>query len=206
MRPHYWWLKLLALFWAISARALAQDLASITGTVMDPSGASIPDAQITADNREHGIHRMTSTNSVGEFLVSGLRPGPYSLSIAMLGFEKYRASGIVLRVAQNSRVNVTLQVGAASEEIILSGENVAQVETQSSELAGTITGKQITQLELNGRNFTQLVTLVPGVSGGQDEGFVGIQFLPYSFNGGRLEYTTGKSMGATFWTTAVIKP
>ena len=155
---------------------------------MDPSGASIPDAQITIENREHGIHRMTSTNSAGEFLVSGLRPGPYSLSIAMLGFKKYQAGGIVLRVAQNARANVTLQVGAASEEIIVSGENVAQVETQSPELAGTITGKQITQLELNGRNFTQLVTLVPGVSGGQDEGFVGIQFLPYSFNGGRLEY------------------
>jgi len=188
MRPHNWWLKLLALSWAISARALAQDTASITGTVMDPSGASIPDAQITIENREHGIHRMTSTNSAGEFLVSGLRPGPYSLSIAMLGFKKYQAGGIVLRVAQNARANVTLQVGAASEEIIVSGENVAQVETQSPELAGTITGKQITQLELNGRNFTQLVTLVPGVSGGQDEGFVGIQFLPYSFNGGRLEY------------------
>jgi hypothetical protein len=188
MRHYNWSLKLLALSWAISSCTFAQDTASITGTVMDPSGANIPDAQITVENREHGIYRMTSTNSAGEFLVSGLRPGPYSLSIAAPGFKKYQASEIVLRVAQNARIDVALQVGATSEEITVSGQNAAQVETQSSELAGTITGKQITQLELNGRNFTQLVTLVPGVSGGQDEGFVGIQFLPYSFNGGRLEY------------------
>ena len=181
-------LKFLALSLVISAGAFPQDTASVTGTVTDPTGASIPHAEITADNREHGIHRVTLTNTVGEFLLPALPPGLYSLSIAASGFKKYQVSEIVLRVAQNARINVTLQVGAVSEEITVSGQNVAQVETQSSELAGTITGKQITQLELNGRNFTQLVTLVPGVSGGQDEGFVGIQFLPYSFNGGRLEY------------------
>ena len=182
------WLTLLTFSVAISARAFGQDTASITGTVTDPTGASIPNAEIVVENREHGIHRGTLSNTAGEFLVPGLPVGVYDLMIAAPGFKKYYASEIVLRVAQKARVNVTLQVGSASEQITVSGQNVAQVETQSSELAGTITGKQITQLELNGRNFTQLVTLVPGVSGRQDEGFVGIQFLPYSFNGGRLEY------------------
>ena len=86
---------------------------------------------------------------------------------------------------------LTLQVGAATTEVIVQGENVAQVETQSSELAGTVTGKQITQLELNGRNFTQLVTLVPGVSNqtGQDEAQVGVNGnVGFSMNGGRTEY------------------
>ncbi len=188
MRLRLLWLKLLTLSLAISARVFAQDTASITGTVIDPAGASVPNAHVALENREHGVHRETSTNTAGEFLVPGLPLGSYNLSISAPGFKKYEASKIVLRVAQSARVNVTLQVGAASEEITVSGENTAQVDTQSSELAGTITGKQISQLELNGRNFTQLVTLVPGVSGGQDEGFVGIQFLPYSFNGGRLEY------------------
>jgi hypothetical protein len=172
----------------ISTRAFGQDTASITGSITDASGASIADAQIAVDNHERRIHRTTVTNTSGEFLVPGLSPGSYDLSITVPGFKKYRANEIVLHVAQNARVNVTLQVGSASTQVTVSGQDVAQVETQSSELAGTITGKQITQLELNGRNFTQLVTLVPGVSGGQDEGFVGIQFLPYSFNGGRLEY------------------
>src|SRR6185437_2044954 len=71
------------------------------------------------------------------------------------------------------------------------GSSVAQVETQSSELAGTISGKEVSQLELNGRNFTQLVTLTPGVSNqtGQDEGTVGVYGnVSFSMNGGRVEY------------------
>src|SRR5207245_1206121 len=89
------------------------------------------------------------------------------------------------------RNDVQMQVGAAQETINVEGASVAQVETQSSDLAGTVTGKQITQLELNGRNFTQLVTLVPGVSNqtGQDEGTVGVYGnVAFSVNGGRTEY------------------
>src|SRR5207245_3209989 len=92
------------------------------------------------------------------------------------GFKKFEAKGVILRVGQKARTDIALQVGATSTEVTVEGASVAQVETQSSDLAGTVTGKQITQLELNGRNFTQLVTLVPGVSNqtGQDEGTVGI--------------------------------
>jgi hypothetical protein len=76
-------------------------------------------------------------------------------------------------------------------EIVVQGENVAQVETQSSELSGVVTGKQLSQLELNGRAFTQLVALVPGVTGaaGSDEGGVGKSGdIDYNINGGRIEY------------------
>ena len=93
--------------------------------------------------------------------------------------------------AEKARVDVALEVGSISTEVIVQGENVAQVETQSSELAGTVSGKEITQLELNGRNFTTLVTLVPGVSNqtGMDEPQVGINgSVAFSMNGGRTEY------------------
>ena len=66
---------------------------------------------------------------------------------------------MVLRVAQKARVDVGLQVGSSTTEVTVEGQDVAQVETQSSDLAGVVTGKEITQLQLNGRNFTQLVTL-----------------------------------------------
>jgi len=82
-------------------------------------------------------------------------------------------------------------VGMVTEEVVVTGENVAQVDTQSSEMAATITGKQVQQLELNGRNFTQLITLSPGVVNqtGQDEGTVGVAGnILYSINGGRTEY------------------
>ncbi len=98
---------------------------------------------------------------------------------------------MVLQVGQKARADVAMDVGTQKEEVTVEGSNVAQVETQSSDLAGTVSGRQITQLQLNGRNFTQLITLVPGVSNqtGQDEGTVGINgSVAFSVNGGRTEY------------------
>src|SRR5438477_137771 len=102
-----------------------------------------------------------------------------------------RPSECSVRTGQKSRADANMQVGATATEITVEGQNVAQVETQSSDLAGTVTGKQISQLQLNGRNFTQLATLVPGVSNqtNQDEGTVGVYGnVAFSFNGGRVEY------------------
>ncbi len=174
-----------------SAVAFAQDTASITGSVRDPSGASVGNAQVVVASPDRGITRNTTTNADGEYSVAALPPGTYNVSITAPGFKKYEAKGVILRVAQKARNDVNLQVGAATTEVTVEGTNVAQVETQSSELAGTVTGKEITQLQLNGRNFTQLVTLAPGVSNqtGQDEGTVGVYGnVAYSFNGGRTEY------------------
>ena len=186
-------LRWLCLFAPLSFSILvcAQDTASITGTVTDSSGAAVSKAQVTVSNAERGINRATTTNDDGNYLISGLPPGSYNLSITATGFKKFEAAGVVLRVAQKARADAALQVGAASTEITIEGAPVAQVETQSNELAGTITGKEISQLQLNGRVFTQLVTLTPGVSNqtGSSEGQYGITAnTNYSFNGGRLEY------------------
>ncbi len=164
---------------------------SITGTVKDPTGAAIPGAKVVVTSPERGITRDTTSNSTGDYNESALPSGSYDVIVTATGFKKYQAKGVKLDVAEKARVDVALQVGAATTEVVVEGENVAQVETQSSELAGTVTGKEITQLELNGRNFTQLVTLVPGVSNqtGSDEAAVGIVgSVSYSMNGGRIEY------------------
>jgi hypothetical protein len=170
---------------------LAQDSASVTGTVRDSSGASVANAQVTIASADRGINRETTTNSDGEYSVAALPPGSYDISVSAQGFKKYQAKGVILRVAQKARVDVPLQVGAANTEVTVEGVSVAQVETQSSDLSGVVTGKEISQLQLNGRNFTQLVTLVPGVVSqtGQDEGTVGVYGnVAYSMNGGRTEY------------------
>lgn len=164
---------------------------SITGTVKDPSGAAIQGATVVVASPDKGINREMQTNSSGDYNQSGLTPGTYDIIVTAAGFKKYQAKAVKLDVAEKARVDVTLQVGAATTEVVVEGSNVAQVETQSSELAGTVTGKEITQLELNGRNFTSLVTLVPGVSNqsGQDEPQVGINGnVAFSMNGGRTEY------------------
>jgi hypothetical protein len=179
--------------------SLAQDAGSITGTVRDSSGAVVPDAQVTATNATIGLTRTTTTNAEGDYLAAALPPGSYDLSVTAKGFKVFQAKKIIVRVSEKSRVDVTLQVGQVTENVVVQGENIAQVETQTSEISGVVTGKEISQLELNGRNFTQLVTLVPGVSNqtNQDEGEVGLNGnISYSINGGRGEYNNWQVDGA----------
>jgi hypothetical protein len=191
MRRQYRVVFLLVLSLSLALPALAQNTGSITGTVRDATGAVVPGAEVTVTDADKGISIKTKTNGDGDFLVAGLTAATYNLSISAKGFNKFEAQGIVLRVAQKARADATLQLGALSNEVTVQGEGVAQVETQSAEISGVVTGKEISQIVLNGRNFTQLVTLVPGVSNqtGQDEGTVGVYGnVAMSINGGRTEY------------------
>src|ERR1700722_8928661 len=175
----------------LCAAVWAQETASITGTVTDPSGAAVSGAQVTVNNAAHGISHDATTNGSGDFLFAALPIGSYDITVGATGFKKYEAKSVVLNVAEKARLNVKLEIGAATTEIVVEGAQVAQVETQSSDLGGTVTGKEVTQLELNGRDFKQLVTLVPGVSNktGSDEGGVGVTANnQFSINGGRVEY------------------
>ena len=146
---------------------------------------------MTVSNDERGIHRSAVSNSSGDYLVQGLGEGTYTVTITAPGFEKYQATNTVLRVGQNARVDVKLSIGSQSAEVTVEGSSAGMIETQSSELSTTITSKQISQLELNGRSFVQLIELSPGVSNqtGQSEGVTGPGgSVMYSVNGGRTEY------------------
>jgi hypothetical protein len=171
--------------------ASAQDTGSISGTVTDKSGAAVVGAELVITSTAGSLTRATVTNSDGAYVAAGLPGATYDLSVTAKGFQKYTAHGVVLDVAQKIRIDVQLTVGSVSEEVVVTGESVAQVETASSEIGTTISGKQVNQLELNGRNFTQLVTLTPGVVSqtNQDEGTVGVNGnVSFSMNGGRTEY------------------
>jgi hypothetical protein len=183
-------LALLALL-LLPALASAQTNGLISGTVTDKSGAAIVAAKVVIANVGGNLTRTTETNGDGVYVASSLSPGTYNITVTAKGFQKFEAKGVVIEVAQKARLDVALTVGAVTEEVLVSGENVAQVDTQSSEIGSTITGKQVQELELNGRNFTQLVGLAPGVVSqtGQDEGTVGIAGnTMYSINGGRGQY------------------
>jgi len=169
----------------------AQDTGSITGTVTDKTGAVIPNVQVVVSNTSAGLVRTTATNAQGDYLVAGLPAGKYDVLTTASGFKKADLKDVALRIGQKLRADATLELGATTTEVTVEGTGIGQVETQSSEVAGTVTGKEISQLELNGRNFTQLVTLTPGVSNqtGQDEGTVGVfGNVAFSVNGGRTEY------------------
>jgi len=171
--------------------AKAQDTGYIGGTVTDKTGAAVVAAEVVISSTSGSSTHATTTNADGAFVVAGLPGGNYNVVVTAKGFSRYSAKDVVLDVAQKIRLDIVLTVGAVTEEVVVTGESVAQVETQSSELSATITGKQIDQLMLNGRNFTQLVNLSTGVVNqtGQDEGTVGVYGnVAYSMNGGRTEY------------------
>jgi hypothetical protein len=181
--------SVLAALVAVSPLA-AQNSSSITGTVRDSSGAVVAAAQVTLTNTEKGVSQSATTNAGGDYLIAGLTAGTYNLKIASQGFKTFDARGIVLAVNQKARVDASMQVGEITSSVSVEGTDVAQVETQSSELSGVVTGKAMSQIVLNGRDFAQLVTLVPGVSNqnGQDEGTVGVAGgIGMNINGGRTE-------------------
>ena len=181
---------LVAWFVLVASIAFTQDTATLTGTIRDRSGAVVPGAVVVITNPATSQSDELISNTAGEYVAAGLSPGVYDITVTAQGFRKYQAREVTLRVSQNARIDVTLEVGSVNSEITVQGDGLARVNTQSSELGGTITGKELTQLQLNGRNFTQLITLVPGVSNqtGQDEGRVGVEgSISYSVNGGRTE-------------------
>ncbi len=174
-----------------SSLTFGQATGLITGTVHDHTGAVIQGADIVITDVAKGTQLTTVTNADGIYSVGGLGSVAYNVTVSASGFKKFQANKVILQVAEKARVDVTLQVGAVTSEVTVEGTTVAQVETQSSDLAGVVTGKEITQLELNGRNFVQLATLIPGVNNqsGQDEGTVGVNGnIAFSMNGGRTEY------------------
>jgi hypothetical protein len=175
---------------AIGSACWAQQ-ASITGSVHDVTGAIIPNAAVTITSDQQGFSRDVTSNATGDYLVPGLPAGTYNITVKAPGFQQFVVKGLILRVSDKARADASLTVGQSSTEVTVAGADVAQVQTESAELSGTITTKQIGQLVLNGRNFTQLVTLIPGVSNqtGQDEGTVGVYgSVQFSVNGGRTEY------------------
>src|SRR5271163_50050 len=121
----------------------AQDTGYITGTVVDNSGAAVNGAKVVIATVTGNLTRETVTNSDGAYTVAGLPGATYAITVTAPGFQKYVAQRVVLDVAQKARLDVQLQVGAVTQEVIVSGEDVAQVDTQSSDLGNTITGKQV---------------------------------------------------------------
>src|SRR5260370_19473554 len=123
----------------------AQDTGSITGTVRDVSGSVVPGADVQVSSSAIGLTRAIATNGDGDYLAGALPACTYELSVTAKGFKSFTANGIILQVAEEKRVDVALHAGEISEKVIVEGASVAQLETQSSDLSGVVTGKEINQ-------------------------------------------------------------
>jgi len=151
-------------FGMLSALASAQTFrGAIVGTVKDPNGAVITGANITVKSLDTGLERTTTTDSDGNYSVQELPIGRYSVTVQQTGFAVSRVTEINVEVADQHRVDVALQL-TRSDTIDVTA-NVAQVETTTNTLGGSISGKQVVDLPVNGRDFTKFLVLAPGATG-----------------------------------------
>ena len=136
--------------------------ASITGTVKDPSGAVIAGSNVKATSVESGRELTTVSNEVGIYNLTGLPPGQYTVSVEASGFKRVVTNVITLDVNQVARVDLTLEVGAVADTVAVTGV-APLLDTETSQLGSVVTGTTTVNLPLNGRNFSQLTLLAPGV-------------------------------------------
>jgi len=141
----------------------AQVNASIKGTVSDATGALISGASVVLRNTDTNLSRATTTNDAGYYSIPDVLTGNYELKVSKQGFRTAVQSGITLGVNQTAVFDLSLPTGSTSETVSVQASAVA-LETATSELGVAVTRREVNDLPLNGRNFTQILNLTPGVS------------------------------------------
>ena len=161
---------------------------TIFGSVKDPAGAFVQNAQVTIMNPANGLTRKVVTNDEGQFVAPNLLPGTYTITVEAPGFKKLESSGFVLSAADKLNAGIfALTMGATQESVTVTAD-VGQVQLQSNsgERSDIITGKQLNDIALNGRNVLDYMKLIPGTSGlvdGHASGTGGID--SFNINGTR---------------------
>ena len=142
---------------------------TVLGTVTDSTGALVAGAKVSVKNINTGQERSTETSNDGSYSVAELPVGTYTVTITQPGFQTAVTSDVVVDVASERRVDSVLKTGEVSQRVEVSGEILPQVETTSAELGGTLTSAAIENLPVNGRDYTKLIYLNPGVAGSPDQ-------------------------------------
>jgi Carboxypeptidase regulatory-like domain/TonB-dependent Receptor Plug Domain len=210
---------LAALISVLPASAYAQATGSITGLITDQSGGIIPGVTVEATNTATGQVRNSVTGADGFYTLPLLQPGSYDVKATLTGFKPVVRKAIDVSVGDTSRVDVKLTVGGLEESVTVSGETPL-VETSHATLGITIDQQKVIELPLNGRNFTQLGTLIPGVvappgglggqAGDATPGGFGATTAGFNVNGMRNQSNNflldGASNNDTFNTGFVMRP
>ncbi len=206
MKGHQNDMRQLALLLAFAGVALGQT-GQFTGQVSDPAGSSVPGAKVTVTNIDTGIKREAATNEQGYYTFPLLNPGTYELNVQKTGFKAVTRSKIKLDVAQVARIDLTLPLGDMKDSVTVSSD--APILSSESATVGQVIGsKKILDLPLNGRDFTQLATLVPGaISRGINSS---LEAPAISVNGSRNSKTVfmvdGGSVTSQYFDVASVVP
>ena len=188
-------LLVVAILLAFPTAALAQrTTATVRGTVRDATQAVLPGVAVSVTNEETGLVRAVITNGEGIYVAPELPVGRYKIDAQLQGFKRASRTGILLRVADEFAVDFDLSPGDINETITVQASETP-VKILGGDVSGVITGEQVRELPLNGRNFLQLATLMPGVSAPdmlnvKDKGLLGGSDLSVS----------GSDVTANMWT------
>jgi hypothetical protein len=167
--------------------------ASIRGAVTDASGAVVAGAKVTLKNEETGLTRTMNTNAAGNYSFVDLPVGSYQVEVALTGFKSAVQTKIAISPADVREVNVRLETGAITEAVSVEASSYA-VKTVGAEIAGVMSGDQVRELPLNGRNFMQLTLLQPGVTGQE-----GMNMVNKGLQGGSDVSVSGGSTTSNLW-------
>ena len=137
--------------------------AALSGTVIDPAGANVPGAGVTIENVDTHTQQKTVTSEAGLYSLLNIQPGAYKVRVTRDGFTTLEKTGIVLQVNQTATLNFALAVGSTATTVDVTAE-VSTVDSSTAELGTVVSERSVKDLPLNGRNFTQLLTLTPGIS------------------------------------------
>jgi outer membrane receptor protein involved in Fe transport len=135
--------------------------ATLSGTVNDPSGAVVPNAQVSARNTATGVARTAPTDSAGFYSIPNLLPGTYEVTVTAAGFSTAVQSSIELAVGAQQQLNIPMKIGETTQKVQVT-EAAPAVQLTSSTLSGEVESQTVRELPLNGRDWTQLITLSPG--------------------------------------------
>jgi len=180
----------------LCSAAWAQSTAQVGGTINDSSGAVLPGVEVTVTQTNTGLSRSAVTNEAGSYSVTNLPVGPYRLEAALPGFRTYVQTGIVLTVAANPVINVTLEVGVVSETVEVQA-NATQVETRSTGVSQVMDNVRVLELPLNGRQVTDLIVLSGAATIGSTSFVRGYPTVNVSVAGGLANGLTFLLDGAT---------
>jgi len=183
--------------------------ARFSGQVTDPQSAAVPNADVHIYNLDSATKTDAKTDGNGFFVVPYLPAGHYRVEVQAPGFAAVVSNNLTLSVGEAHIVNLQLGIAATQTTVSVNGTSeVTQINTESAEVSGTITGKEVAGLQLNGRNFSQLIALAAGVSNqtSQDEARVGMAgSVSYSVNGGRTEYNSFQVDGSEVLNVGINK-
>jgi carboxypeptidase family protein/TonB-dependent receptor-like protein len=162
---------------------------TVLGSVTDASGAVVSGAAVKVKNTATGQERSTQTSADGSYAVPELQVGTYTVTVTQSGFETAVTSGVAVDVATERRVDVALKPGQVTETVQVSGADLPQVETTTNDLGGVLTAQTVENLPVNGRDYTKLIYLNPGVAGSPDQ----ISDSPGSFGEFSMNGARGRS-------------